>query len=53
MQSIDSTETYAHGMSKDLVSEKEEIKRNNITKRQKMINFDDVTKEDIKEHNQN
>ena len=53
MQSIDSTETYAQGMSKDLASEKEEIKRNNITKRQKMINFDDVTKENIKEHNQN
>ena len=30
MQSIDSIETYEYGMSKDLVSEKEEIKCNNI-----------------------
>ena len=30
MQSIDSIETYAYGASKDLVSEKEEIKCNNI-----------------------
>ena len=32
MQSIDSIETYAYGMSKDLVSEKEEIKGSNIIK---------------------
>ena len=32
MQSFDSTETYAYGTSKDLVSEKEEIKCNNIIK---------------------
>ena len=30
MQSIDSIETYAYGTSKDLLSEKEVIKRNNI-----------------------
>ena len=53
MQLIDSIETYAYGMSKDLVSEKEEIKCNNIIKRYKMINFDDVTKENIKEYNPN
>ena len=35
MQSIDSIETYAYGTSKDLVSEKEEIKCNNIIKRYK------------------
>ena len=35
MQSIDSIETYAYGMSKDLVSEKEMIKCNNIIKRYK------------------
>ena len=29
MQSFDSIETYAYGMNKDLVSEKEEIKCNN------------------------
>ena len=29
MQSIDSIETYAYGASKDVVSEKEEIKCNN------------------------
>ena len=32
MQSIDSIETYAYGTSKDLVSEKEGIKRNDIKK---------------------
>ena len=35
MQSIDSIETYSYGTSKDLESEKEEIKYNNITKRYK------------------
>ena len=30
IQSIDSIKTYAYGMSKDLLSEKEEIKCNNI-----------------------
>ena len=30
MQSIDSIETYAYGTRKDLVSDKEEIKCNNI-----------------------
>ena len=32
MQSIDFIETYGHGMSKELVSEKEETKCNNIIK---------------------
>ena len=35
MQSTDSIETYPYGTSKDLVSDKEEIKCNNITKRYK------------------
>ena len=35
MQSIDWIETYAYGASKDLVSDKEEIKCNNIIKRYK------------------
>ena len=35
MQSIDSIETYAYGKSKDLVSEKEETKCKNKTKRNK------------------
>ena len=35
MQSIDLTETYAYGTSKNLVSEKEEIKCNNIIKQYK------------------
>ena len=30
MQSIDPTETHAYGTNQDLVSEKEEIKCNNI-----------------------
>ena len=46
-------ETYAHGTSKDLVSEKELIKCNSIINDTKMINFEDVTKENIKEHNPN
>ena len=32
MQSIDLIETYAYGTTKDLVSDKEEIKCNNIIK---------------------
>ena len=35
MQSIDLIQPYAYGTSKDLVSEKEEIKNNNIIKRNK------------------
>ena len=35
MQSIDWIETYAYGATKDLVSDKEEIKCNNIIKRYK------------------
>ena len=35
MKSIDSIETYSYGTSKDLVSEKEEIKCNNIIKKYK------------------
>ena len=35
MQSIDLIETYAYGTRKDLVSEEEEIKWNNIIKRYK------------------
>ena len=40
--------------SKDLVFKKDEIKFINIIKQhEKMITFDDVTKENIKEHNLN
>ena len=35
MQSIDLIETYAYGTSIDLISEKEEIKCNNMIKRYK------------------
>ena len=35
MQSIYSIETYVHGISKDLVCKKEEIKCNNIIKQYK------------------
>ena len=35
MESIDSIETYAYGTSKNLVSEKKEIKCSNIIKRYK------------------
>ena len=53
MQSIDSIVTYAHGTNKDLVSEKEVIKCSNIKNDTKMITFDNVIKENIKEHNPN
>ena len=45
------TETYAYGTIKGLVSEKEEIKYSNIKTIENMINFDDVIKEEAKEHN--
>ena len=45
--------TYAYGTRKHLVSEKEELKCKNIKTIQKMMNFHDVTKENIKEHNPN
>ena len=35
IHSVDSIETYAYGTSKDLISEKEDIKCNNITKQYK------------------
>ena len=37
MQSIDSIETYAHEMSKDLTCKKEKIKRISITKPYKIV----------------
>ena len=54
MQSIALIETYAYGTRKNIVSEKEEAKCNNRIKQyKKMIKFDDVTKENIKQHNPN
>ena len=38
-------------MSKNLVSEKEESKCNNVKKKINMIAFNNVTKESMKEHN--
>ena len=37
IQSIDSIETYANRLSKDLVRKKEEIKCNNIIKQEKNV----------------
>ena len=37
IQTIDSIETYAYGMSKDLVYKKEEVKCNNIIKQYKNV----------------
>ena len=53
--SIDSIETYVYKTKIDLICKKEEIKWNNIVKKNKqnktkMINFDVVTKGNIKEH---
>ena len=39
MLSTDSIETYAYGMSKDIVCKKEEIKCNNIIKQYKNVSF--------------
>ena len=44
VQLIDSIEAYAYGTNKDLVSEKEKTKFNNMIKCKKMINFHDVQK---------
>ena len=46
MQSLDSIETYAYETRKDLVSDKEKTKYNKTI--QKMIDFDDVVREIIK-----
>ena len=56
MQSIDSIKTYVYGTRRTRKKKKEEIKCNNKIKNkttQKLINFDDVTKENIKEKNPN
>ena len=37
MRSVDSIETYAYGMSKDLICKKEKIKHNNIIKQYKNV----------------
>ena len=42
---------HACGLRKDIVSEKEKIWYNNIMKWYKNVNFDGLTKENIKEHN--
>ena len=52
MQAIDLIEICAYGTSKDLVGDEEEIKCSKIIKKmndKKMVNLDDVTKENIKE----
>ena len=51
IRSIGSIKANACRTSKDLVCKKGEIKYNNKIKHYKMINFDDVTREKIKEHN--
>ena len=48
VKSFDSIETYAYGASKVIISKKEEIRCSNSVKRYKMINFDDVTNENMK-----
>ena len=52
LKSIDSIETYGHGMSKGLIWKKEKTKRINIIEEyKKIINFDEVVKENINQHN--
>ena len=52
-QPIDSKEMYAFGTRKGLVCKKKESKCNNMIKQYKKTNFDNATKEIIKEHNTN
>ena len=51
VQSIDLIESYKCETSKYLACKKEKIKCNNVRKNTKMINYDDVTKENIKKNN--
>ena len=51
IQSIDSVETYAYATKKHLVCKKGETKCDIIKNNTKMINFDDVKKQNIKKHN--
>ena len=44
-------EKYAYGTSRGLICKKEKIKRDSIIKQYKKINFDHITKKDIKENN--
>ena len=53
IQWIDSTESYVYGTNEEILHKKEEIKCNNIIAIQKMINYDNVTKEDINKHSLN
>ena len=53
IQSIDSIETYAYGTRRNLVCKKEKIKYIYIKNNTKMIHYDDVTKENIKQYNPN
>ena len=54
IQSLVLVETYACGTKKDLTRKKEETKwKNMIETKQKVINFDDITKENAKEHKLN
>ena len=53
IQSINSIETYAYGKNEDIIHKKEEIKCINIIKNAKIINYDDLAKENISKHNPN
>ena len=53
MQSNDSIETYAYGTNKDLVSEREEKMQEYNKTIHTIINFNDIKKKNIKEHNPN
>ena len=44
MQSMDSIETYSHGMSKNIICQKEKNKRISIINDTKVFNFADITK---------
>ena len=53
IQSKDLIKTYAYATNKEIIHRKEEIKRSNIIKQYKMINYDDVTIENINNYNSN
>ena len=53
IQSVDSIKTYQYGTKKEMKHKKEKNKCIDIIKHIKIINYDDVTKKNIKQQNLN
>ena len=50
---MDSIETYAYGINKDLACKKKRLNKKIQWNNTKIITFDDITREKTKEHNLN